>query len=397
MATKIETRVGKGGTSYRAKVRKGGVSASRTFKTESEAKKWVTVTEAKVITGAPVDTGKSRKVTLGQIFSEYIAANHSLGKISDKKVASLRRVAVEIGKVPLMNFDTKGFEAYLDHKLSQTVLPQAKKKADHPLYKGNKVVVDGEVKLKTYAPSTIRHVYYDIRTALFWHARGNDYVFNSKPFDDNSPPPAWPRPRERRLEGDELERLLAACDRMYVNKQHLKDIIHFQIYSCMRMGETLLMKWKDLRIDPTEPHGSYVFVPKENQKRRDKDRITDREVAMRPELYRLVVENLLPRAGKLTDLVFPFWESSTVFGHRFKVVCKNAGVEDFHPHDFRHEGISDLFERTNLTDIEISKISGHLEMNTLQRYAKLRPKKTGAKLWSSFAPPTAVQTPQVSS
>jgi hypothetical protein len=48
----------------------------------------------------------------------------------------------------------------------------------------------------------------------------------------------------------------------------------------------------------------------------------------------------------------------------------------------RHEGISWLFENTALTDIEISKITGHIELDTLKRYAKLRPKKIGAKLWA---------------
>lgn len=381
MTAKIEVREGKGGISFRAKVRKGGVSTSRTFKTQAEAKKWVTVTEAKVITGAPVDTGKARKTTLGQIFNEYIAAN----SVPKKKSDSLRRIAVEIGKVPLDNFNTRGLGLYLKQKMSQPVLQQPTKKRDHPLYKANKVVVDGQLQVKTYAPATIRHLYYHVRTALAWHSKVNDYVFNSKPFDDNPPPAAWESPRERRIEGNELERMLVACDRMYVNKQHLKDIINFQIYSCMRIGETLLMKWKDLRIDLEEPHGSYVFVPKENQKSRHKKGIENREVSMRPELYKLAIDNLLPRAGKPDERVFLFWESSVVFGHRFKVICKNANVEDFRTHDFRHEGISDLFENTNLTDIEISKISGHLEMNTLQRYAKLRPKKTGAKLWASYA------------
>ena len=88
MTAKIEAREGKGGLSFRAKVRKGGVSTSRTFKTQAEAKKWLTVTEAKVITGAPVDTGKARKTTLGQIFNEYIAANSVPKKKSDSLLHS---------------------------------------------------------------------------------------------------------------------------------------------------------------------------------------------------------------------------------------------------------------------------------------------------------------------
>jgi integrase len=217
---------------------------------------------------------------------------------------------------------------------------------------------------------------------LQWHAKVNDYHFNDKPFKDNPPPPAWKEPRERRLEEGELARLLSACDKMYVNQQHLKDIIEFQIYSCMRAGETLLMRWKDIRFDENKPTGSYIFVPKENQKTRNKRGAVDREVSMRRELFALVKDRLLPRKGATEDRVFPFWADSNVLGHRFKDICKNAGSADLRIHDLRHEGISWIFENTNLTDIHISKITGHLELDTLKRYAKLRPSSIGERLWA---------------
>ena len=72
MASKIEVRVGKKGTSYRAKVRRRGVNTSRTFSSLADAKKWVITTEVNVFKDAPVDTGKVRPVTLGAIFDQYI-------------------------------------------------------------------------------------------------------------------------------------------------------------------------------------------------------------------------------------------------------------------------------------------------------------------------------------
>jgi integrase len=222
---------------------------------------------------------------------------------------------------------------------------------------------------------------------LFWHSKINDYHFNSKPFDDNPPPGAWDTPRERRLEGNELERLLDATNKMYVNKQELKDFINFQIYSCMRVGETLLMRWKDIRMDYIDGWGSFVFVPKEHQKTRKKKSVFDREVTMRPELYKLMIENLLSRRGneKDNDRVFPYWPSSNVFYQRFKVCCKNAQITNLHPHDLRHEGVSWLYENTLLSDVQISKITGHIELSTLANYAKLRPKNTGAKIWAGLS------------
>jgi integrase len=372
-------RVGKSGVvSWQAKVRLGGVKQSKTFAKKAEAVAWATSVENNINEGQPVKQRKQQQKTLADIFDEYIES----GVASEPKQQLLRRLAVEIGALKLEDLNTKRLALYLELKAEQALPAQARKKTDHPLYEGGKTVVDGQTVAKTYKPSSIRHYYYGLRTALQWHAKINDYHFNEKPFKDNPPPPAWRTPRERRLEEGELGRLLTACDRMYVNQQHLKDIIEFQVYSCMRAGETLLMRWSDIHLDEAEPEGSYIYVPKEHQKIRNKRGAEEREVSMRRELYALVKDRLLPRKTNPSDRVFPFWPDSNVLGHRFRVICKNANSADLKIHDLRHEGISWLFENTNLTDIEISKLTGHLELDTLKRYAKLRPKKIGAKLWS---------------
>jgi integrase len=375
-------RVGRSGQiSWQAKVRLNGVNRSKTFVKKSDAAAWATSFENTINEGKPVQQRKQLQKTLSDIFEDYIDS----GLATDKKERLLRRLAVEIGALKLEDLNTRRLALYLQLKSEQAIPSQSRKKVDHPLYEGGKKVVAGTVVAKTYKPASIRHYYYALRTALLWHAKVNDYHFNEKPFKDNPPPPAWKEPRERRLQDGELERLLNACDRMYVNQQHLKDIIQFQVYSCMRAGETLLMRWKDVHLDDSEPEGSFIHVPKEHQKIRNKRGAEDREVSMRRELFSLVKNRLLPRKTKPEDRVFPFWTDSNVLGHRFKVICKNAESVDLKIHDLRHEGISWLFENTSLTDIEISKLSGHLELDTLKRYAKLRPKRVGAKLWAQTA------------
>jgi integrase len=372
-------RVGKGGkVSWQAKVRLNGVYRSKTFATEDLARAWATSVEHSIYQGQPVQQRKHLQRTIPDIFEDYIAD----GGVPEKKQKLLRRIGVEMTSVRLGDLNTKRLGEYLKLKSEQALPMQARKKTDHPLYEGGKKIVDGKVVAKTYKPASIRHYYYALKTALQWHAKVNDYHFNDKPFKDNPPPPAWKEPRERRLEEGELARLLSACDKMYVNQQHLKDIIEFQIYSCMRAGETLLMRWKDIRFNENKPTGSYIFVPKENQKTRNKRGAVDREVSMRRELFALVKDRLLPRKGEPEDRVFPFWADSNVLGHRFKVICKNAKSTDLKIHDLRHEGISWIFENTNLTDIHISKMTGHLELDTLKRYAKLRPSSIGERLWA---------------
>ena len=376
----VTKRIGRTGeVSYQAKVRKNGVSQSDTFESKAKAQEWVTETEAKINKGQSVSIHEVRKVTLGDIFSDYLKVT----KPSERKAGSLRRLKLEIGKIQLVQFNTKVLGSYLKLKLGQTIPQQANKKKEHPLYQGGMTEVDGKKVPKVYKPASVRQYYYNIRTALEWHAKEHEYMFNVKPFDDNPPPPAWEAPRNRRVEGNELERILDACDKMYVYKQAWKDLINFQIFSCMRIGETILMKWRDIFINEKEPHASYIFIPKENQKTKDKKKADDRYVSMRPELYALMKE-LMKRKGDPDERVFPYWKAANLVGRGFKTITKNATVEDMIVHDFRHEGISWLFENTSLTDIEIAKITGHTEMDTLMRYANLRPKATGAKLWAGL-------------
>lgn len=375
----IYKRIGKdGAVSWQAKVRLNGVNQSKTFTKQVDAKAWASSVETTINEGKPVQQRKQLQKTIADVFDDYIES----GLASKPKERMLRRLGVEIGKLKIEDLNTKRLALYLELKSEQAIPEQAKKKVAHPLYSANKEVVDGELVQKTYKPASIRLYYYALRTALQWHAKVNDYHFNEKPFKDNPPPPAWTAPRERRLAEGELDMLLSACDKMYTNQQNLKDIIEFQIYSCMRAGETLLMKWKDIHMDEQEPEGSYIFIPKENQKIKNMRGADSREVSMRRELYALVKDRLMPRKSNPEDLVFPFWKDSNTLGHRFKVICKNANSSDLKIHDMRHEGISWLFENTSLTDIEISKITGHLELDTLKRYAKLRPKKIGSKLWA---------------
>lgn len=361
----ITERVGKKGISYQAKVKVDGVYHTNTFPTKKEANAFIQDIQSRIRKGEQVVHTQIKKTRLSEIFAEYLKSDET---IPDAKKLRIEKLINEIGNVPLEKFTSGGFEAYLKFKKNQTIPANRSKKKIEPLPD------------KKFSSGTIRKYYYDIRTVLKWHSKKYDYVFNTKPFNDNPAPPAWEKPRERRLSDSELQSLLAACDKMYVNKDELKAIINFQRFSAMRIGETMKMKWSDLRLNEEEPSSSYIFVPKENQKTRNKMSCKDRYIPLRPELYHLIKDTIM-QFKKTSDLVFPFWADVHPLSARFRVVCKNAGIKDFRIHDLRHEAISWLFENTPLTDIEISNISGHIEMDTLKRYANLRPSKTGAKLW----------------
>ena len=385
MAGKLITeRVGVAGdVSYLVRIRESGVAVNKTFKAKKEAEKFIREVKSKIDKGESVDITKIKKLTLAQIFTEYLKHN----TVADGKRYDLEQLKTEIGKVVLGNFKTGNFSLYLKTKLEQQVPDQAKKKKAHPLYAGHKVVDSktGQLVKKTYSESTIRKLYYAIKTSLQWHAKHHDYTFDRKPFDDNPPPKAW-IPRDRILEAGELDRLLEATDKMYVKREEWKCLILWQYYSCMRAGESLLIKWDEIHLNEKDPSHSYIFVPKENTKIADKKNAEDRKIPLRPEFYHFIKDRLMKLKKDDQSLVFgDYWQNSSVLAARFKVICKNAKVENFKIHDLRHCAVSWYFVNTNLTDIEISKISGHIELSTLKRYATLRHSDIGTKLWANAA------------
>jgi integrase len=385
MAGKLITeRVGvNGDVSYLVRIRESGVAVNKTFKAKKDAEKFIREVKSKIDKGESVDITKIKKLTLAQIFTEYLKHN----TVAAGKGYDLERLKTEIGKVVLGNFKAGNFALYLKTKLEQQVPDQAKKKTAHPLYAGHKVVDSktGQLVKKTYSESTIRKLYYAIKTSLQWHAKHHDYTFDRKPFDDNPPPKAW-IPRDRILEAGELDRLLEATDKMYVKREEWKCLILWQYYSCMRAGESLLIKWDEIHLNEKDPSHSYIFVPKENTKIADKKNAEDRKIPLRPEFYHFIEDRLMKLKKDGQSLVFgDYWQNSSVLAARFKVICKNAKVENFKIHDLRHCAVSWYFVNTNLTDIEISKISGHIELSTLKRYATLRHSDIGTKLWANAA------------
>ncbi len=156
-------RFGKAGrSSWQAKVRLNGVYRSKTFVKKSDAVAWATSVESTIYEGKPVQQRKQLQKTLADIFDDYIDSE----LVTDKKAKTLRRLAVELGSLKLENLNTKRLGLYLQLKSEQAVPAQARKKVEHPLYKGGKTIVDGEEVARTYKPASIRQYYYALRAAL---------------------------------------------------------------------------------------------------------------------------------------------------------------------------------------------------------------------------------------
>ena len=381
MPPKIREQVGAKKTTYLARVRRNGVVDTATFESLEKAKDWITQQEAKIIRGEPISLSKIKRLSLVSIFDEYIKE----GEINDEQKARVERLKLLMKDLSFGDFTSHSFGIFLTQMKAMDVPRPKEWKKPHPYFNGSMVEIDGKMVRRKMAESTIRKYYYAIRTCFQFHSKKHNYHFDVKPFKENPPPKAWtPRTRIVEEENNELEMLLNACDKMYVNQEHLKEIIQFQIHSAMRMGETIKMKFSDIFLNENEPWKSYIFIPRAHIKTRNHDSTEDRKVMMVPNLVELIKTKIFPRMKSADDLVFPFWKTSSTLSKRMRVIWKNSGVKNMKAHDFRHTGVTKLFSETNLSDIEISKISGHTDLNTLKRYHSQRPSSVGEKMWKSM-------------
>lgn len=94
--------------------------------------------------------------------------------------------------------------------------------------------------------------------------------------------------------------------------------------------------------------------------------------------------------------LFPWYADKALKGHsegyraarvrgqlsqQFGRVFDAAGCKTLTFHDLRHEATSRFFERTELSDFEIMKITGHSSTKMLARYANLRGSNLAKKMW----------------
>jgi integrase len=67
--------------------------------------------------------------------------------------------------------------------------------------------------------------------------------------------------------------------------------------------------------------------------------------------------------------------------NQFARIFRYADVRGLTFHDLRHEATCRLYERTQLGDVQIARITGHKDPRMLLRYASLRGSDLAAQMW----------------
>jgi integrase len=164
-----------------------------------------------------------------------------------------------------------------------------------------------------------------------------------------------PPGRVRYLSRQEIPALLRECS------CRIKPIVCVALYTGMRKGEILALKWKNIDFEQGIIHVEEVEFDGEVDSPKSGER---RDVP----ICDIVKKSLeaLPRTGER------IFEGVKDFREAFNNACKRAGIEDFHFHDLRHTFASHLVMQGTSIMI-VKELLGHKTLEMTLRYAHLAP------------------------
>jgi integrase len=170
--------------------------------------------------------------------------------------------------------------------------------------------------------------------------------------------PAQRPGRDRRLEGDEETRLLAAAGQ--VGEPYLAPLIILALETAMRLGELLALKRSNIK-------GNVAHLADSKNGKPRAVPLSTRALAVLRELPLALDGRVIALGVDRTEYV---WRRA----------CRLAGIEDLHFHDLRHEATSRLFEGGRLELMEVASITGHRTLAMLSRYCHMRASELAKKL-----------------
>lgn len=326
--------------------RKGWPDESKTFRTKTEAIAWAGTVEADMKRGIYQSASEAERTTAKELikrFREEFAPKHYRER-DDKKETwrfQLARIEEFFGDHALAAVDQKLVARYRDER--QKPPPGAKRKA----------VGESTVRKELYMLSKL--LGFAEKECGINLPRGNPVAKIRKPRESKS--------RDRRLTAKEWDALERECGKS--RNPWLATALTFAVETAMRQGEMLSLQWKHI-----------------DKKRRlalllDPEKIKTEEPRAVPLTTRaLAALNALPHS--LDGQVFPI--ARLTLYHAFGAACDRAGVKDYTWHDLRHEALSRLAERGDLSVLELAAVSGHKTLQMLKRYTHLQAEKLAEKL-----------------
>lgn len=349
MAAGIQVR---GPHQFRVQVRRNGVNQSKTFETLREAQEWQRITEGKVTGEELIDLKVARGTSLAKA-CEWMLEGNRVGNNPDAK-----NVSAKLRYWKTSKFADWSLAAIHDWDLIE--------------WRRETLDEDDADDGEAFGPAaecgsqTVIHRLNALSKLIQTWARAHKV-----PLDNPVKPgvrPGRPDGRDRRLADKEEKRLLDAAKKS--TRPWLQAAIIISIESCIRQGELAGLAWGRVKLGGPYPH---VDLPKTKNDRARRVPLSPRAVSA---FKTLKSQNL---DVKDSDRVLSV-ETGRGIIHAFRDAASDKAFPDLRWHDLRHEGISRLFELTDLRDNEIMAITGHLTPAMLARYTHLRADRLGARL-----------------
>ena len=331
----------RGALQWEARIRKKGMPAvSKTFETRAEAEKWAREIESEMDKGIYVSRSEAETTTLREALERYI--EEYLPRLAHFDRTSY--IAKALQRRPIA-------DKYMSSIRSKDIAEFIKERETEGVT-GNTIRID---------LAMLSRLFNVAISDWGMESINNPVTRVSKP--------KLPKGRERRLESDEEERLLAVCS------PEMQYIIRLALETAMRREEISSLLWCNVNLENRKA----TLIHTKNT--RHKSDHNSRTIPLSPRALEILSTlGQIRHDSPLKPSERVFTQSASAITQAMRRACKNAKIEGLTFHDLRHEAISRLFENTDLDVMEIKEITGHTSLQMLARYTHLRTERLADRL-----------------
>jgi len=307
---------------WQAKVRKKGFpTQTKVFRTKADAQAWAASVEGEMVRGLWRDRAESESTTLKECIERYLTEVTPRKKNGHPEELKLQQ--------------------WLRRPIACSYMSAIRGKDVADAIKDMEAEGKSANTIRLHL-AVLSHLFKVAKTEWGMEALSNPVEHVRKP--------RVPQGRDRRLVGDEDERLLGAC--RAINPE-LAAIVTIAIETAMRQGEIMSLTWDKVDL-------SRRCVTLEITKNGEKRIVPLTTKAT--QIFRDLPRNMDGRVWTYT---------SEGMRASYNKATKHAGIDGLTFHDLRHEATSRLFEK-GLNPMQAAAITGHKSMQMLKRYTHLK-------------------------
>jgi integrase len=342
--------------------RKGHGVYSRSFALENDAKVWSRKEDLSIDeTGRPFTIKQYENVTVGSLARRYLEeVSPSKASYPTDRSILTNLHKYKIAKKSIAIISSKDAADYRDERLKEGVSPSTVRRA----------------------VNTLQHIFEIARMEWGYHNINN-------PFNRLRIKGSQPR-RTRRLEGNELEKLLEATDGCRTHKDYIWLAIALAVHTGMRLQEIFNIRYQDMGMiegagSPAEKLAKRRIVIRKS-KTDYKTGLQGRTIVMSVPARVILGLIMFPQFEQGIPIrpeleIFPM--NKDAFKQVWKRVVRRAGITNLTFHDLRHEAAS-RFDELGLSKAEHELMMGHKSRDMTSRYVHADLQRIQARLDGPF-------------